>query len=788
MAAPDGSGLITADKLVENTAGGVTHFISQSVSGFSAGETVTYSAYVKAGERTWVQFRLIAGGAISTNRIIHVNLATGDINSSYNPGNLLSFSATPVVNGWYRLSMTTRTDNAGALTPCIFLAALNEFGNPSNTVQGDGVSGFYIWGAQLERGSVVTEYQSIGSTAGVMPTPLFTKRESANSVFVTDIFDEVTYNPTYPLIKNLLSYSEQFDNAIWGKSNATVTANAAIAPDGTLSADLLASSGAVNDFILTVPTVAIGTVVTFSVFLKNNNSAASRLMARSGVSGMGMVINWSGASITSISSDINGGGPLPVSYNYIPVGNGWYRVYGTYTTSEVNQNVRIYPADANDLKSVFVWGAQLEVGSVASDYQGIGLVNKMRYTEQFDNAIWVKTTGTTVVPNSTVSPDGTSTADRIVYNGTGISGDYRIVADAFSPVISVNGVTYTTSIWLKADSPVSIRLYGNSAAGGFVTCNLTTTWQRFSTTGVGNGLSNLQLLIYSVSGDNSALSFYMWGAQIEEGKKATNYQSQTIGGATTALAPFAQRNTANGTNYVSGYYDEFSSFPFVDSSLVLWLDAAQPESYPGTGNNWISLTSDSSISNIRNDAIYSTQSGGGFIKFDGVNHYVNFNVPSLAAASVATIEMWVRINSATGMPFGFTSYDVYFAGGGLGYNTGSSDVYGLTPTQMSTLGIIGNWKHLVFVMRNNTSSSVNPYTNNKIYVNGSPQSLSQILATQSATSMNFNTGVGVIGGWNGNLSYKPYMDCAVFKIYNRELTASEIELNYTALRKRYEIQ
>ena len=36
---------------------------------------------------------------------------------------------------------------------------------------------------------------------------------------------------------NLLTYSEQFDNAVWIKSNATVTANAVVAPDGTNTAD-----------------------------------------------------------------------------------------------------------------------------------------------------------------------------------------------------------------------------------------------------------------------------------------------------------------------------------------------------------------------------------------------------------------------------------------------------------------------------------------------------------------------------------------------------------------------
>ena len=70
------------------------------------------------------------------------------------------------------------------------------------------------------------------------------------------------------------------------------------------------------------------------------------------------------------------------------------------------------------------------------------------------------------------------------------------------------------------------------------------------------------------------------------------------------------------------------------------------------------------------------------------------------------------------MFFGWQGYDVYTTGGTISYNTGASDVYGIGSTATTALNIVGTWTHFTFVMTNNTSLASNPYTNNKIYVNG----------------------------------------------------------------------
>jgi hypothetical protein len=77
------------------------------------------------------------------------------------------------------------------------------------------------------------------------------------------------------------------------------------------------------------------------------------------------------------------------------------------------------------------------------------------------------------------------------------------------------------------------------------------------------------------------------------------------------------------------------------------------------------------------------------------------------------------------------------------------------------------------------------YTNNKIYINGQNQSLSQVLSTENASNRNFNSGNGRISSWLADNNYYIPMDLAQFRVYNRSLSAQEVLQNYNASKKRY---
>lgn len=224
---------------------------------------------------------------------------------------------------------------------------------------------------------------------------------------------------------------------------------------------------------------------------------------------------------------------------------------------------------------------------------------------------------------------------------------------------------------------------------------------------------------------------------------------------------------------IQNYYATAMPEGIVTNGLSLALDAGNMFSYIGSGSTW----NDLSINNNNCTLSSITYDPGKFLTYI-VGTYTNFYAPSLSGTT--TVEMLCKIKSTTGnMIFGWYAYDVYVTGS-FGYNTGNSDLYGLTSSQVTSLGLENNWKHYIFEMRSNAS-----YTNNKIYVNSVNQSLSQIIGSESSLNRNFNNGNGRISGWRAGSGFTMPMDLSLFRVYNRSLSQSEINQNYNAIKSRF---
>ncbi len=217
----------------------------------------------------------------------------------------------------------------------------------------------------------------------------------------------------------------------------------------------------------------------------------------------------------------------------------------------------------------------------------------------------------------------------------------------------------------------------------------------------------------------------------------------------------------------------------VRSGLVLHLDAANRKSYTGSGTMWDDLSGNANNVTLTNGVAYNSNENGS-LSFDGVDDHADFFAPNLSTTT--TVEMFVNLGAsyAGKMFFGWATYDVYCPSGHIGYNTANSDCYGINATTVTSLGLVNKWAHYVFEMRSDVS-----YTNNKIYINGVQQTLSQILGAENVATRTFNSGNGRIAGWRADLQYKMIMNCSLFKVYNRALSATEINQNFNALRGRY---
>jgi hypothetical protein len=168
-----------------------------------------------------------------------------------------------------------------------------------------------------------------------------------------------------PQRTNLLTYSEQFDNAAWSKLNVTVTANNTTSPDGTTNADKIITGTTGNKCVY--QTISAGTI-SVSVFAK-----------AAGYNGLVLATGAFGAFFNLTTGVVRGTyATPPTSTSITSMGNGWYRctIVGTLAAGD---NIYIGPNDnasntlgagftGNSVDGVYLYGAQLEAGAYATSY------------------------------------------------------------------------------------------------------------------------------------------------------------------------------------------------------------------------------------------------------------------------------------------------------------------------------------------------------------------------------------------------------------------------------------
>lgn len=136
------SGSKTACKLVESAVAGY-HHISMTYS-VSNGVTYSFSFYVKRSGQNAVYVEL-AGAGFGSNKYAVFDLANGVLGTLGTAG---IATIQNCGNDWYRCSVTTVAESSSTGNLRIYIARNATDANPSYT--GDGYSGVYIWGAQLE--------------------------------------------------------------------------------------------------------------------------------------------------------------------------------------------------------------------------------------------------------------------------------------------------------------------------------------------------------------------------------------------------------------------------------------------------------------------------------------------------------------------------------------------------------------------------------------------------------------------------------------------------------------
>jgi hypothetical protein len=167
----------TADYIQENTAN-TTH--GPLINGINlTAVPYTFTVYCKAAQRTWAYVRL----AKTTGQGAYFNLSNGTIGTVESG---ITAAITSVGNGWYRCSVSITADTT-AWYPQVNTAT----GDNQGTYTGNGTSGLYVWGAQLETGSTATAYQRVVSQYDVTEAGV-----SSLSYLAFDGVDDFLVTPT----------------------------------------------------------------------------------------------------------------------------------------------------------------------------------------------------------------------------------------------------------------------------------------------------------------------------------------------------------------------------------------------------------------------------------------------------------------------------------------------------------------------------------------------------------------------------------------------------------------
>ncbi len=421
------SGAFNADKLVEDTT--ASNFHGASFSYTATNTTLAFSIFAKAAERAYLTLQLsnnLSGAALVTFNLSNGTISTGAANSGDGDFTSSSASISSVGNGWYRCTLIA-TKGSSINTNAFPYMQLN---NGSTTVYtGDGVSGVYIWGAQLEAGAFPTSY--------IPSTVTFSGRTSIGTYYdstglvrkASSGVSRLSYNPTnlnydpFLLLEesrtNLLTYSEDFNNSAWAKSECTIIPNAVVAPSGAVSGDKFVESTTASAYHLLNIGAALttGTIYTISVYAK----AAERTQI---IFGVGQPALGSGVYAFGKFNLSNGtfsaflGSPIMTMTN---VGNGWYRCTVTYT-SAVTSTVTAWEVQTldesgtngytgNGTSGVYIWGAQLEVGAYATSY----MPSTVTFSGRTSDGTYFDSAGTLTTAGSGVS--------RTNYNPANLSAD-----------------------------------------------------------------------------------------------------------------------------------------------------------------------------------------------------------------------------------------------------------------------------------------------------------------------------------------------------------------------------
>jgi len=464
IAAPDGT--ITADLL---TCGASPASMYQIVGVIANGIYTARLRFKYASSGRW--FRFIWSDGSSNQARVWFDALNGvkGIADTVGTASNISSSVNSIGDGWYEITLTGSQPSTTGYFLINSVDANGSVASASGTL--------YIWGAQLNTGSTALPY--VATTSSIYLPPSYNSTTPKNLLGFTQEFDNAAWTKSNSFVQtNLLTWSEQFDNtSAWTVFSTTVVSNSATAPDGNTTADKINAISTLNNahqIYQLGKTIISGAAYTASVYLKAGEY-------NWGIVNIYDTVDLDRRVYFNLSTGVVGAIPAGCTASIQAVGNGWYRCVVTKTAASTSG------------------GMSVEVqGSVPGDYQ-------------------VTTSAAAAVQYS--DPNGTRTADKLVENTA--AG----VAHRVQQTINITSAAITLTAYLQAgertwghlrldDASTTKFAYFDLATGqlGSVTSGATS-----SISSVGSGWYRCSITLTATSG------IYIWGAQLSNSASVDPY-------------------------------------------------------------------------------------------------------------------------------------------------------------------------------------------------------------------------------------------------------------------------
>jgi hypothetical protein len=625
----------------------------------------------------------------------------------------------------------------------------------------------------------------------------------------------------YSMSENLALNSEAINNWPNNGNAISISVNSQIAPDGTLTADVLSQTvvtGASRWVSSMTRTYTAGVTYTLSIWLKKI----------SGTDPQPTITLWvnfvTSQSVGTITTEW-----VRYSKSFTPAST---ISVNTFTGTDIGW-------DSNGAANNFTfaaWGFQLEIGSVATDYTpttttaisrvlpattntnitGLGTY----YSSGFYENVGVTTflSANVFAPYDPVYDDfgGTSfgagqgrymrqNTDRsaIVYNeidevtdfyGRGIIVRDGLVLDLdasnYDSISNMNNLfrysqQFDNAVWTSnfgENAPVTANQI--AAPDGTITADLITftpdgTGQSRKEQNIGSEYGTYTVSIFVKNGTIGQISLYLTTSYFPYENVSYNFNTDTItnNGATGTRTLYPNgwvRLTATAT--VSGPIIYSGLIGFSNGTLYVWGAQLEPgleaSSYDvTTERTWIDLSPYGNNGTLVGGLTYSSANGGSIV-FDGSNDYVSTSyAPTF---NDFTVIAWFKSTSNVG--YSRIVDKDYINGMWLGRNGSNANSWGGGVLEASgpygrfiTLQD-GNW-HMIASIRQGTTHT--------IYGDGITNSVSGTVSSSALSATAFKIGVDV-----GNVAFIQGSIPQV-SVYNRALTAAEILQNYNALKYRF---